>query len=173
MNALPSPETPSSELPPVLAGPLLRRLEERRLVLWLVGSRALDLRLHLGWDTAQLGRRELALPLDDSRCQRLPVGRHAWLHLIEVVPDESLPADTAIHYDLHIEEGGQTRAIVDWAPHLLYPGQTRPSFVRRGRLDHLLHGSCRKPPPRVVTACYRPTACSNPPPPSRPSAPHC
>ena len=34
-------------LPPVLAGPLLRRLEPMRLVLWLVGSRALALTLRL------------------------------------------------------------------------------------------------------------------------------
>jgi hypothetical protein len=36
-----------SLLPPVLVGPLLRRLEPTRLVLWLVGSRALPLTLRL------------------------------------------------------------------------------------------------------------------------------
>ena len=34
-------------LPPVLAGPLLRRLEPTRVVLWLVGSRELALTLRL------------------------------------------------------------------------------------------------------------------------------
>lgn len=140
MNAL-----SSSELPPVLAGPLLRRVEAGRLVLWLVGSRALELHLRLAWDDPRHGRCELDLPLDARRCQRLAVGRHAWLHLIDVTLDEVLPADACIHYDLLIEEAGRRQAIADWAPHLLYPGQTRPSFVRRGRLDHLLHGSCRKP----------------------------
>ena len=145
MNALPFPDTHPTDLPLVLAGPLLRRLEARRLVLWLVGTRALDTRLQLAWDDPQRGLVELDLPLDDSRCQRLAIGRHACLHLIDVVLDEPLPVDTFIHYDLHIEEGNRTLAIADWAPHLLYPGQMRPSFVRRGRLDHLLHGSCRKP----------------------------
>ena len=146
MNALPLPDAHHNDLPAVLAGPLLRRLEARRLVLWLVGSRPLEARLQLAWDDAQRGLVELDLPLGDSRCQRLAVGRHAWLHLIDVRLDETLPVDTFIYYDLHIEEeDGDTRAIADWAPHLLYPGQARPGFVRRGRLDHLLHGSCRKP----------------------------
>ncbi|WPP47765.1 alkaline phosphatase D family protein [Pseudomonas sp. AN-1] len=146
MNALPLPDAHRNDLPAVLAGPLLRRLEARRLVLWLVASRPLEARLQLAWDDAQRGLVELDLPLGDSRCQRLAVGRHAWLHLIDVRLDEPLPVDTFIYYDLHIEEeDGGTRAIADWAPHLLYPGQARPDFVRRGRLDHLLHGSCRKP----------------------------
>lgn len=34
-------------LPAVIAGPLLRRLEPQRLVIWLVGSRALPLCLRL------------------------------------------------------------------------------------------------------------------------------
>ncbi len=146
MNALPLPDAHRNDLPAVLAGPLLRRLEARRLVLWLVASRPLEARLQLAWDDAQRGLVELDLPLGDSRCQRLAVGRHAWLHLIDVRLDEPLPVDTFIYYDLDIEEeDGGTRAIADWAPHLLYPGQARPGFVRRGRLDHLLHGSCRKP----------------------------
>lgn len=37
----------AASLPAVLAGPLLRRLEPGRLVLWLVGSRALALTLRL------------------------------------------------------------------------------------------------------------------------------
>lgn len=40
---MPHPDT----LPAVLAGPLLRRLAPQRLVLWLVGSRALTLTLRL------------------------------------------------------------------------------------------------------------------------------
>ena len=119
MNALPLPEAHTADLPLVLAGPLLRRLEARRLVLWLVGARPLDARLQLAWDDPQRGPVELDLPLDEPRCQRLAVGRHASLHLIDVMLDEPLPVDTFIHHDLHIEEGGATLAITDWAPHLL------------------------------------------------------
>lgn len=145
MNAIPDPHNACSDLPTVLAGPLLRRVEARRLVLWLVGSRPLDASLQLAYDDPHRGLVEFDLRLDESRCQLLAVGRHACLHLIDVQLEEPLPTDTFIYYDLHVEEDGSRLTIADWAPHLLYPGQTRPGFVRRGRLDHLLHGSCRKP----------------------------
>ena len=134
-------ETASSALPPVLAGPLLRRIEPTRLVLWLVASRALQLSLVVASEAHQLRR---VVALDGATCQRLPFGREAVLHLIDVALDEPLPSDCLIEYDLCIGgEGGQ--GIADWAPHLLYEGAARPSFVIKSRLDRVLHGSCRKP----------------------------
>ncbi len=127
----------SSCLPLVLAGPLLRRLEPTRIVLWLVASQPLTAELHLYCPDAQ----PLVMPLDSSRCQVLPVGRHAFVHLIDVALDTALPCDTQIDYDLRLDGQG----IVDWAPHLLYDGAQRANFVIRARLDQLLHGSCRKP----------------------------
>lgn len=121
-------------LPAVLAGPLLRRLEPRRLVLWLVGSRALELtlRLHLPAET-------LEITLD--QCQVVPVGRHAFIHLIDVPLDDALPLDVEIRYDLVFDDIG----IADWAPHLLYANAQLPSFVLHSRIHQLVHGSCRKP----------------------------
>lgn len=128
-------------LPPVLAGPLLRRVEPTRLVLWLVGSRPLQLSLIVESQAHQLRR---VVALDGTTCQQLPFGRDAVLHLIDVSLDEPLPTDCLIEYDLRI--GGQEeQGTADWAPHLLYDGAARPSFVIKSRLDRVLHGSCRKP----------------------------
>ncbi len=121
-------------LPAVLAGPLLRRLEPRRLVLWLVGSQALALTLRL-----HLPSRILEVPLD--HCQVVPVGRHAFIHLIDVTLDNALPLDVEISYDLLFDNTG----IADWAPHLLYANAQLPSFVLHSRIHQLVHGSCRKP----------------------------
>ncbi|WP_312243480.1 alkaline phosphatase D family protein [Stutzerimonas nitrititolerans] len=130
-------------LPPVLAGPLLRRVEPARLVFWLVASRPLALALVLqGGADAQ----PRVIPLDETKCQRLPIGRDALLHLVDVTLDEPLPSDCLIEYDLRISgEGLAEQGIADWAPHLLYAGRARPSFVIKSRLDRVLHGSCRKP----------------------------
>lgn len=137
IEANPSTET----LPAVLAGPLLRRIEPTRLVLWLVGSRALELSLIVESKAHELRR---VVPLDGTLCQQLPFGHDAVLHLIDVPLDEPLPTDCLIEYDLRIGgQGGQ--GIADWAPHLLYEGAVRPSFVIKSRLDRVLHGSCRKP----------------------------
>ena len=91
------PET----LPAVLAGPLLRRLEPGRLVLWLVGSRALALTLRLQFSQDQHPC-VLDIELDATRCQVIPVGRAAFIHLIDVPLATPLPQDVPISYDLLI-----------------------------------------------------------------------
>jgi hypothetical protein len=129
---------PSTDLPPVLAGPILRRLEPGRLVLWLVGSEALDLTLEL----APQGGPARSLRLDGTACRIVRVGRHAYVHLIDVVLDEPLAQDVLVEYDLVLDGGA---GIAHWAPHLLHAGANRASFVLRSRMDDILYGSCRKP----------------------------
>ncbi|MCU1779955.1 alkaline phosphatase family protein [Pseudomonas sp. 14P_5.3_Bac1] len=123
-------------LPAVLAGPLLRRLEPRRLVLWLVANRELSptLRLHVAEHSRDIR-------LDQGQCQVVPVGRHAFIHLIDVALDDALPLDVLIGYDLLIDNLG----IAEWAPHLLYADARQPNFVLHSRIRQLVHGSCRKP----------------------------
>jgi len=123
-------------LPPVLAGPLLRRLEPKRVVLWLVASRELKLVMRL--QHAQGSTLDIHL---HAHCQIVPVGRHSFIHLIDVPLTDALPLDVNIHYDLFIDGCG----IAQWAPHLLYAGATLPDFVVHGRIHQLVPGSCRKP----------------------------
>ncbi|MCC2597116.1 alkaline phosphatase D family protein [Pusillimonas sp. MFBS29] len=126
----------------MLAGPILRRLESERLVLWLVGSVPLELVLSLTPEGAATRR----LTLDAASCRIVPIGRQAFLHLIDVTLLEPLPRDTVIHYDLtaRLVEGGEVN-IAQWAPHLLHEGEAMPSLVLRSRSDNILFGSCRKP----------------------------
>ena len=135
------PDT-SDALPPVLAGPILRRLEPNRLVLWLVGSTPLSLTLLLEPAGETLRR----VTLDGNCCRTVAIGRHAYLHLIDLSLPEALPQDVLIHYDLMIASDTSSEAgIAEWAPHLLHEGATRPNLVLRSRADNILYGSCRKP----------------------------
>ncbi|OPA84717.1 hypothetical protein BFW86_23480 [Pseudomonas fluorescens] len=129
---MPLPDT----LPDVIVGPLLRRLEPRRLVLWLVGSRSLDMILRL-----HVAEQCLDIPLGQVHCQVIPVGRHAFIHLIDVPLDDALPLDVAIDYDLLVDGIG----IAQWAPQLLYANRQTPNFMLHSRIHQLVHGSCRKP----------------------------
>ncbi|WP_285961092.1 alkaline phosphatase D family protein [Pseudomonas tohonis] len=134
---MPSPPLATPDhLPPVLAGPVLRRLEAQRVVLWLVASRELALSLRLSVEGEARDHR-----LDGEACQVVRLGRHAFLHLIDLRLDTPLPCDRQIDYDLRFEGQG----IAQWAPHLLYGEARQPGFVLRSRIDQLLHGSCRKP----------------------------
>ncbi|PRA52808.1 MULTISPECIES: alkaline phosphatase D family protein [Pseudomonas] len=150
-----------SPLPAVLVGPLLRRLEPTRLVLWLVGSRELALTLRLA------GVGDIAL-----KPQVIAVGRQAFVHLIDVQLDQALPQDVSIDYDLLVNgDDGQQSGIADWAPHLLYGTAQSANFVLRSRIDQLLHGSCRKPhfPARDGLLCVDQLLADNPAPEQRPA----
>lgn len=133
--------TDDTALPDILAGPLLRRLAPDRLVLWLATSRPLDLTLILFPD----GEDERRLAIGDDHCRRLPVGRHAWLQLIDLPLEAPLPRDVTISYDLRFRTGEGERSIADWGPHLLDAEGGLPAFVLASRHHRLLHGSCRKP----------------------------
>ncbi|WP_445261825.1 alkaline phosphatase family protein [Pseudomonas sp. EA_35y_Pfl2_R5] len=138
-----TPTAAQADLPLVLAGPLLRRMESQRLVLWLVGSRSLALTLQLSHGDASAPQR---LSLTGDSCQVIQIGEQAFIHLIDLQLATPLPCDVQIDYDLLIEQSGQAaQGIADWAPHLLYNGGTQVNFVLRAQLDHILHGSCRKP----------------------------
>ncbi|QCP14715.1 alkaline phosphatase family protein [Pseudoduganella umbonata] len=130
----------------MLSGPVVRRIEPGRLVLWLAGSAPLDLTLVL----APSGGAVRRVPLDAGSCRVIRVGRHAFLHLIDVALAEPLPQDTIIEYDLLVTRfggigDGNEAGIAHWAPHLLHAGAARPNMVLRSRSDNILFGSCRKP----------------------------
>ncbi|WP_187329610.1 alkaline phosphatase D family protein [Advenella mimigardefordensis] len=126
----------------MLAGPILRRLEPTRLLLWLVGSMPIPFTLQL----TPAGETPRSVVLDEASCRVIPIGRHAFVHLIDVSLSEPLPLDTVIAYDLiaTLADGAQAN-IAQWAPHLLHGGATQPTLVLRSRADDILFGSCRKP----------------------------
>ncbi len=153
----------SRDLPLVLAGPLLRRIEERRLVLWLATSQVARLRLELrsgeDWSLSH------ALEPGSPACRHLAAGRRLHYLLVDVRLTASLPVGRWIDYRLALAplatvdnqaHRGLQAVIADygwedwqdfsrWATDLCYPGRTSPGFVFLPQVATLLHGSCRKP----------------------------
>ena len=124
-----------------MAGPVLRRIAPDRLLIWLVTSRPVELTLRLhpsGMDTQQVS-------CDSGASRSVPVGRHAFVQLLDFVPSAPLPADTLIGYDLTWSENSTEHSLVAELPYLCHQGQIRPSFVIASHNRRLLHGSCRKP----------------------------
>ena len=150
-------------MPLVLAGPLLRRIEERRLVLWLATSQVARLRLELrsgeDWSVSH------ALEPGSPACRHLAAGRRLHYLLVDVRLTASLPVGRWIDYRLALAplatvdnqaHRGLQAGIAEygsedwqdfsrWATDLCYPGRTSPGFVFLPQVATLLHGSCRKP----------------------------
>ena len=127
----------TSDLPDLLAGPLVRRVEPERILLWLVASRPLTLSATLQPGDAAAQQ----LELNDTRV--IPIGRHAYVHLLTITPNSPLPQDQIIHYDLQWD-GEQGSGLSHSAPHLCH-GDELPSLMIASDNRRLLHGSCRKP----------------------------
>ncbi|NCA90041.1 MAG: hypothetical protein EOM92_14365, partial [Gammaproteobacteria bacterium] len=141
----------------VLAGPLLRRIEARRLVLWLATSQVARLRLELRSGEDWIASHEI--DPGTPACRHLAAGQHLHYLLVDVRLTVSLPMGRWIDYRLllaPLATGGEQVAASGWAaadwhdasrwaPDLCYPGRTSPGFVFLPRVATLLHGSCRKP----------------------------
>ncbi|SDS77365.1 PhoD-like phosphatase [Halopseudomonas sabulinigri] len=128
----------TSDLPDLLVGPLVRRVAPEQLLLWLVASRPLELTATLRVADGEAQQ----LPLHDA--QVVPIGRHAFVHLLSVRPASPLPQDSLIHYDLRWHGTAGETGLREAAPHLCHDGEL-PSLMIASHNRRLLHGSCRKP----------------------------
>lgn len=151
---------PSTTLPLVLAGPVLRRLEPQRLAIWLVGSQPLQAEFLL--DQAGIGA--------TVHCEMIPVGTHAFIHLLDIHFDQPLPSDVALEYDLRLANG---QGIADWAPHLLYPGASRLASCYASASTKCSTAPAASLITRPPTACCAPTACWPPARAPRSAPPYC
>lgn len=131
----------------VLAGPILRRIGARRMVLWLALREAQPLQLALYRDDD--GQRDSADDVIDlgDHCEQLQLGERLWFALIDIDFDaaglEDLVENMPVGYDILLGEAQASLAASE--PGLCYPGERRPRFVLRTHLDQVLHGSCRRP----------------------------
>lgn len=134
-------------IPLVLAGPLLRRAQPHRLVLWLALREPVRVRLDLslGDDAGPM----FELAPGEPGCRLLSASAGLHYLLIDLRLDPVLPRDRWIGYRLAVrplqDTQGMWQEVPDWAPELAYPGQETPGFVLPSRVASLLHGSCRKP----------------------------
>lgn len=131
-------------LPEIIAGPMLRRVSARELVVWLVTSVATPLhwRVYAGVDS------DVATAsgyIDENHDNRIVIGQRAYLHCLRLPLDTDLPMDRWIGYDIGLSAGKEVRWLADTLPSLGYATKVRPEFVHKSRVDQVLHGSCRKP----------------------------
>ena len=146
----------STSLPPLLCGPIIRRLTPEQLTLWWVSPTPSSGSLALFFPGEAGERPCQQYELNERNVQVIPVGQRAFVHLLEVSPESPLPTEQKIEYDLQLATEDGIRGLSQMAPGLCYPGQQRPSLMVKTQINRLLHGSCRNPhhdsPDTLVTA---------------------
>lgn len=129
------------ELPPVLAGPILRRTSAEQICMQILTSQPLEYSFQL----SDRGRELLSINDEEITRQRFQLGEYCWLDILILRSTQALPLDSTLHYDLKIGLQGGLTSIAEWGAELIYPDESLPSLRIPSRLNRLAHGSCRKP----------------------------
>ena len=123
----------------ILAGPILRRLSTKKLVLWWVSPQSCRGQFQCYIDDQSV----VNVALDKDSVSEYRVGANAVIHLLDIEID--LPIDTYIEYDLLLDTERGIEPLAKSIPHLMYDGKSRPSFIIQPHITNILHGSCRNP----------------------------
>ncbi|MDA9557403.1 alkaline phosphatase family protein [Vibrio sp.] len=127
-------------LPRFLAGPILRRCTQDRVVLWAVVSQPLTGHFEL----SHLNTNEAFYSTSFSAVEHIQVGEHAYIVCANFTPTSDMvtfPCDQPLEYDI-VEKG---ESVLTSLSHLLYPNESKPQFVITHNARSIIHGSCRHP----------------------------
>jgi len=123
----------------IIAGPILRRLSPTQLVLWWVSPQPSRGQFQCYIDNNVV----VDMPLNDENVSEFRIGKQAVVHLLDI--EIALPANEFIEYDLLLETSDGIKTLQQVIPHLVFDGQSRPSFIIQPQITNMLHGSCRNP----------------------------
>ncbi|MCU4674366.1 alkaline phosphatase D family protein [Catenovulum sp. 2E275] len=127
----------------VLAGPILRKITPNQMTIWLATSKPVDIELSLFVSPEQTLHYDSA---NGDTCHTLTASPHCYFHLIHFQLEETLPFDSWVGYDLKFHHHDLPAIkLTELIDDICYPGKSTPGFVLRSKLEHILHGSCRKP----------------------------
>lgn len=83
--------------------------------------------------------------LNAEQCQQIPVGKHAFVTMLHVHFTDPLPTQTRLFYDITLTREEHSQSLSALIPTLCYQNESLPSFTVPSSLEHVFHGSCRKP----------------------------
>jgi hypothetical protein len=134
-----------ASFPLVLAGPILRRADTKRLAIWLVLSQKCEVKFDFHSQNQHLVT--LTSGSDALHQHQLVCGEKLHFLMIDIAFEQPLPHDQWIEYDLYLRSCGQKDwlNIVTLSPDLLYDGREKIGFRLPEKVGSVLHGSCRKP----------------------------
>ena len=139
-------------LPLLLAGPILRRCEATRVVIWLATSEPASPRAEV-FRFGSNGSLD-PTPVGSGEAESIRLGERLFVHLISATPGaDRFPTDELLAYDLALEPDGgagprdlRSLGLLDGPDGIVIGSLPLPTFFIRERTAALnvMHGSCRQ-----------------------------
>lgn len=135
-------------LPPILSGPILRRVDKNQVNIWLATSENYDLSAKL-----YIVEQKYELLAVSVRSQKLQLGKQLYVHLLTIFPlDSTFPTDILLGYNLLFSKGENTFDLqqlgyldANSPSGTIYDRLKYPSFfISSNEETTFLYGSCRK-----------------------------
>jgi hypothetical protein len=137
------------ELDALLAGPIVRRVEAKRVCLWIATSQA----VHVTAEIYRLRGSELDR-VGSGEAESVRLAERLFVHLVQAGPEEEeFPADELLAYDIELREApepGSSRKLADLGllegpQRITYGRMPLPTFFIRkdSAALNVMHGSCR------------------------------
>lgn len=119
---------------------MLRRVDARQLVLWLVTSKPVELLLDWHCESPD-DETKVTLSDDAIKQSTIQVGQHAFVHLLVV--EQNQLHSSGKFYQYRIRDKANQADIA--TPDMYYPNRESFRYSYQTTLTNVIHGSCRKP----------------------------
>ncbi|MEQ6388489.1 hypothetical protein RZN22_04085 [Bacillaceae bacterium S4-13-58] len=141
------------DLPMILAGPIIRRVEKHQVYLWMATSNRhpIDAEFYqIYTNESPYSYKKIPIQTD---VQSIRLGQCLFVHLIKVTPvRNSFPTEILIGYNLFFKKALQTFSLLDFGmldsdhpSSIVYPPFHFPTFIiQENEANSFLYGSCRK-----------------------------
>ncbi len=138
-------------LPTIIAGPIVRRVEPTSVYIWLALSKQYQIQAKI---FQQQNHADMLLS-DSSSTDCIPIGKNLYIYLIKVVPVDhhKFPANKLLGYNLYFtDNANRTLDLKDFKllqneqiNSIVYEPYNYPTFfINKEKNSTLLYGSCRK-----------------------------
>lgn len=141
----------ADNLPPVLAGPIVRRAINNELVFWLVTSKPFNVNISVNQEDGTSifsglpNQHNINHPSSTQyQLCTIPVGEFAFIQLISLTLENDLSQDQWVYYDINVFDKEQN-FLCSNINNICYSGNKSPRFWYTKSTTKVLHGSCRKP----------------------------
>ncbi|KMY53373.1 hypothetical protein AC623_04730 [Bacillus sp. FJAT-27231] len=140
------------ELPAILAGPILRRVDTHNVYIWIATSSPFEIkaRLFLIHPNRETASYDYSLLSSRSHAENIKLGEHLFIHLIHLTPiNDSFPVNTLLGYNLFFSDESDLGSLGMLSPDdsrsIVYGPLRYPSFfINETETSRVLYGSCRK-----------------------------